>query len=322
MRADVVFLAVIAVPFALLATDIDESSPLESEPWFTGPLLAPTAEVIPVGHFNLEPYIFATANTAVYNKEWHSQKIPTLWVINPLCLVQAGITSWLDFQFIPSFQYAHRSGAAAWELQDWTFQLDAQLIAQSSWFPSIRFSVIETIPLGNYRNLNPKKLRTDQSGFGSWATDFQLVFAQLYHIRGHYFMNWRLALTGSIPAPVHVKGFNTYGGGYGTNGTTYPGKEFSWDFAIEINLSRNWTFACDVVGSWVFSGRFRGNPGQSVFGTPATNVLPPSVVYSVAPAIEYNWNESIGLIAGWWGSFAGKNSNKFSSFVIAFNYYK
>ncbi len=48
---------------------------------------------------------------------------------------------------------------------------------------------------------------------------------------------------------------------------------------------------------------------------------PTSAQFSIAPAIEYNWNANIGIIFGSWFTLAGKNSTQFTSGVFAFNYY-
>jgi hypothetical protein len=82
------------------------------------------------------------------------------------------------------------------------------------------------------------------------------------------------------------------------------------------------------VGQFNSKTRFRGNPGidQSASADSnasllaATNEREASIQYSLAPAIEYNWSEKLGLIAGCWLTIAGKNSRKFTSGVIALNY--
>ncbi len=49
----------------------DESIVFEKceDPWFTGPLLAPSAHVVPGGYINLEPYLFYTVTTGAYELE-------------------------------------------------------------------------------------------------------------------------------------------------------------------------------------------------------------------------------------------------------------
>src|SRR5579872_3298514 len=49
-------------------------------PWFTGPLLAPSALTIPPGHYNIEPYIYINANTGHYDHNWKRVKVETFWV--------------------------------------------------------------------------------------------------------------------------------------------------------------------------------------------------------------------------------------------------
>lgn len=299
--------------------------PFGEGPWLTGPLLAPSGEVIQGGHFNIEPYIYAIATNGLYNNNWHGKSIPTLWSISPEVIVQIGINDWMDFQFTPSFFWNYRQGAAHWELGTLSAQFDFQLHHDSyphkTWIPSIRFTIQETAPLGKYRNLNPKALRTDIGSNGSWTTSFQLNVSRLIHIRGIHFLNTRLATTFSYAAPVHVKGFNAYGGGYGTNGTVYPPLNLNMDLGLEYTLTQNWALALDVVGSWSSSSRFSGNPGTLPGNLPAPIIQSAAIQYSTAPAIEYNWSENIGIIFGPWLTFAGKNSTKFYSIVAAFNYY-
>jgi hypothetical protein len=47
-------------------------------PWYTGPLLAPSAHILPPGMFNVQPYLYITNNHAKYDESGHAHDIPNL----------------------------------------------------------------------------------------------------------------------------------------------------------------------------------------------------------------------------------------------------
>src|ERR1700722_19991319 len=53
-------------------------------PWFTGPLLTGSSHVVPIGYFNLEPYLFVNDFYGSYDAEWHSHSTPTFIEVNPV----------------------------------------------------------------------------------------------------------------------------------------------------------------------------------------------------------------------------------------------
>lgn len=287
-------------------------------PWFTGPLLAPSGFTVPAGHWNFEPYIYVTANTGIYNKHWNVKKIVNYWNNVFQSNIQAGLTSWMDFQFSPTLYYNYRHGAANWAFSDMPVIFDFQLYRRGvnllDWAMGLKLFLKETIPFGKYQNLKPSKRGTDIGGQGSWQTAIGLVCGNLFHLGGHHFLAWRTSLQYTLPAPVHVKNLNYYGGGAGTNGTVYPAQNFQLDTALEITLTQNWVFAMDLLGSWSGPVRFKGKATGPM-------TLPASVQYSLAPAIEYNWSAELGIIFGPWFTIAGRNSFQFTNGTLAVNYY-
>jgi hypothetical protein len=293
-------------------------------PWFTGPLLAPSAAVVPVGHFNIEPYVYVIANTGSYDSHGNVQKMDTLWVNNFQFVLQAGLTNWMDIQILPSAVYNYSQHEARWLFYDFPVTVDFQLLAPShmeDWTPYIKISFTEIFPTGKYQHLNPKKKGTDISGTGSFRSSVGLVFGEVFRLTGIHFLSARLLLFYELPAPVHLEGFNAYGGGYGTNARFFPAQNWEVDLGLELTLTKNWVLACDFVGSWAVATRFSGNPGTDAAGNPATLGIGPSSQYALAPAVEYNWNANVGIIGGAWFTVAGHNAPRFWSAVAAFNYY-
>ena len=224
----------------------------------------------------------------------------------------------MDFEFNPAVYYNYSSGAAQWVAGDMPVGLNIQLYqggggADSNWDSAVKLFLKETLPLGKYQHLDPKKKSTDIGGQGSWQTSLGLVWGNLFHLKDIYFLNTVFSVGYTLPTPVHVKGLNAYGGDPGTRGTATL-RVLAADVAFELTLSRNWVFAMDIVGSWSSRTRFKGKTTEpSSLGT--------AVQYSLAPALEYNFGPKMGLIGGAWFTVGGRNSTYFSSGVIAFNYY-
>lgn len=315
-----VFLSLL--PLTLLADKVDIPHEV---PWFTGPLLATTAYVTPLGHYDIEPYFFAIAYTGAYDHHGHAKSSSTVWNNYFQPEVQIGIAPNMDIEILPTVYYNLGQNAANWAFGDlpiiWDISLYEGQFKVREWETGVKLSFSETIPFGKYRNLKPEKKGTQIGGTGSWVTEVILAWGNLFRLNGSHYFNGRLNIGCSIPAPVHVKGFNFYGGGYGTDGTVYPGKVLNIDVAFEYTLTQNWVFALDMVGNWTTRFRFKGNPGTTATGEVAPIKTISAVQYSLAPAIEYNWSADIGLIAGSWFTVGGRNSPKFASFAMAFNYY-
>src|SRR5579872_4811670 len=190
------FLAAVAlsIPFLAFADKAIVLKHPEAEfvPWLTGPLLASPSITIPAGHYDIEPYLFATARTAFYNEHWKPVDRPTFLSLNFQSLFEFGLTSFMDFQFIPVFLYNHTENAGNWALGDPEMQLGFQIYKKTfspKWTTAVRLVLSETFPLGKYRNLDTKKKFTDLGGLGSWQTGANVIWGNLVHVKGHQFFS-------------------------------------------------------------------------------------------------------------------------------------
>jgi len=317
--------------WALLSNDDDRPydeqyppKPAFELPWLTGPLLAPSGHVVPVGHVNIEPYLFANVATGAYNGHWKPLSAEhNFYNINTEIPIQFGIFNRWQFSFNPQFSWNHIDGASHWVYNDMPFEFDFQIYYDTpgTWAPAVKLALRAVAPLGRYQKLDPKNKGTDIGGSGSWNPGVGLVFSRLFHYTGVHFLATRLALFYTIPNSVHVKGFNAYGGGRHTHGTVYPGAFFTADLGLEYTLAQKWALALDVLYVHSNHTRFKGHKGETD-GVANSVGGPSSEQISLAPAIEYNWNANYGIIAGVWFSIAGRNTAEFINGVIALNIYK
>lgn len=324
---------VLLIPSFLLGFEGYLPSETPIKPWFTGPILSGSGNITEFGHWNVQPYFSSIARTGFYQNNWKSESIQTLWNLQFRLPVWVGFAPRCDLKISPIWNWNKRKGQTQWTLSDWIAQVSVQILRDElpskTWLPSAKISIRQTFPLGKYQNLDPRKLGTDSNGLGSWTTALSLNTSKLFHLSGRHYLNLYLDFLYAIPTSVHVKSFNAYGGGYGTRGKIDPAHSFQLFFAFEYSFTQNWAIACDFLGTWNSSIRFSGDPGIAPMsdqnidpsGLPATLDRLAAIQYSLAPAIEYNWTDDLGLIVGAWFTVAGKNISSFSSGVIALNYY-
>lgn len=295
-----------------------EEDPNLQVPWFTGPLLTPSASVIPFGHVNFQPYIYFIPFTATYNERWHKVAQPNFYSMLSQNFVMIGIAPRIEFRFIPQLFYQFTQGVRSTEIGDLPIALGFQLLNDSpyNWTPAIKLSVKNICPTGRYQKLNPKKLGTDGAGAGSWTPSISLGVSKLFFLSNGKFFSLRGYAEYATPCRTSVKGVNVYGGTFDTDGKVYPGNTLICEMGMELSITRNWVFAADINYTHKNKTKFFGNAGTfGIVGRPSSEQV------SFAPAIEYNWNINVGIITGAWISLAGRNSSCFRSAVTAINCY-
>jgi hypothetical protein len=287
-------------------------------PWYTGPLLTPGATMMAPGYGNIQPYLFVTDNYARFDEDRHSQSLKSSLVnVNPTVWLQFGVTDSVDInmnvQMNANWQ-SHESGAGYGDMA----LVGGFLIAtQTIHVPSIKLSIKEIFPTGQYQHLNSNGLGLSATGGGSYQTMFTLALSKLMFWDYLHPVNFRLAFNYNVPVPVRVHGFNTYGGGFGANAKVRPGNTFSADTAFEVSLTQRWVLSTDLVYSAQERTKYSGYAGLAADGTPASIGGGYNDNLSIAPAFEYNWNENLGMVGGVWFSVYGRNSSNFVTGIIS-----
>jgi hypothetical protein len=187
--------------------------------------------------------------------------------------------------------------------------------------PALKLKLGANVPLGEYQKLNPLKNGTDISGSGWISPSCGVIFNRLFYFTGVHYLNVRWFFNYTFSLPIHVKGLNAYGGAQDTRGTAYPGNNFTSIIGLEFSLTQRWVLATDIQYVHANKNRFSGFSGTQADGTPAVMTAPSSEQFSIAPALEYNWDMNIGVIGGAWFTLGGRNTPGFVSGVFAVNIY-
>lgn len=292
------------------------------EPWFTGPLIAASGRTVPAHHIVFEPYLYVTDILGKYDDHWKPVSAPNALILNPLILFRYGITNSFEIKVITDLPSNFRQHSHDTRMGDFQFAFGFQILEErkNSWIPDLRLELKQNFPTGHYQHLNPNKHKTDATGFGVYQTGVAFDFQKIFLI-GIRLLRIRWTFDYLASPPTHIEGFNTYGGGYGTNGKVKLGDRFFSVLAFEYTFTQNWIAAIDIVYDMNHKISFSGNPGKTKEGIPAIMTAPSRKQFSLAPAIEYAFNGNLGIVFGPWFSIAGKNSTRFISGVIAINYY-
>lgn len=284
-------------------------------PWCTGPLIAYNGVTAPPGTANIQTFFISNKIFSPVN----------LYSQSPQLDITVGLGQRFDLEVIGTYTFnsnsANNKRYNGFEDVDALLTFQALKAQDQAWWPALRVAVLETFPAGKYDQLDQGQLQADITGQGVYQTGLGAFFTKYYPLKANHWLNTYLTLIYSLPASAHVSGFNSYGGSAETDGTEENGGSFFADFALELSLSKHWVLANDISYTYDMSDNYHGAHGVSQQGASSDDSMPAMQVVSLAPALEYNFNANLGIIAGAWFSIYEKNLNKFVAGIISLNYF-
>lgn len=309
--------------------DQDERSFMEDiyhtySPFYTGPLLAPSAHTVPKGKVNVQPYLFWQKVYGAYDRKWKQKHVASTVTLQSLVIAQYGLTNFMDINLSTQGVYKQFGNQHGYNLGDSTATVGFELLSDflNTGWPACAVEVGAIFPTGHFEKLNDRRLGTDFAGGGAYAgtisLNFQKSFNKIFRravdpLKYHPFL-FRWSFGYEIPGKVNVKGINAYGGANNTNGKVTPGQTFTTIFAWEYSFTKQWVFATDWQYTASQKTTFYGIDGGAKVGGPANQN------WSVAPAIEFNMNSNFGALVGVWFSIGGRNSNQFVNGIFSFTW--
>ena len=285
------------------ATVTPTPQPLD-DAWWTGPMLAASANTLPRGHAYFEPYIYDvhTPNTNAYGS---------------LTYLNYGVTDRFTVGLQPTFGYTAVSNAPSSSgigVGDTTFiaQYGLTRFQIGHSMPTTAIVVQEAIPTGRYDNLGARP--ADGLGGGAYSTSIGLYVQEYFWLPNRRIFRARLDTLETFSQRTSVSGVSVFGTDAAFHGFAYPGSSLYVDAAGEYSATRNWVPALDVTYRYT-------NNTSVVSDRGVTTNSGVSTQYAFAPAIEYNWTPSWGVLLGTRFILRGRNVTPSTTPAIAISFF-
>lgn len=278
--------------------------------WWTGPMLANSADTLPRGHFLIEPYLYDVASKGADR-------------FGSRAYVLYGLTDRLTVGLIPIIGYNRISGAPDSSRVGFADQiLQAQFrltrFQEGSRLPTISLLLQESVPTGRYHRL---QRASDGMGQGAWTTTLGVNAQSYFWMPNGRILRVRLNLARTFASHADVDGASVFGTGPDFHGRASLGAGYSIDTAFEYSLTRRWVLALDLFHSHNDATRVVGR--DDVPGLPRAPVRVTSGssdAFGYAPAVEYNFTSSLGVLLGVRVITGGHNTQRSITPAIAVNY--
>jgi hypothetical protein len=280
-----------------------------NDAWWTGPMLANNASTLPRGHFLLEPYLYDEIS-------------PHTNGFGSLTYIEYGLANRFTIGLIPTFGYNKVSDALSSSspgVGDVTVLAQYRLTQfhEQHKLPTISLMLQETFPSGKYDQLGARP--SDGLGAGAYTTTLALNSQTYFWMPTGRILRMRLNATQSLSAYANVAGVSVYGTSPGFQGHAKPGASTFVDAAWEYSLTRNWVLALDATYRHTANTRITGNdPAQSPPNIQLNSGSSDAIGF--APALEYNWKPTIGVLVGTRIIALGHNISTTLTPAIAINY--
>lgn len=294
------------------------------DPFYSGPLLAPSAYVVPRGFFNVQPYFFWTRNYGNYDSSWHRVRTRSSLQFRFLAVAQVGLTDYMEATSTVEAALNRKEDKHHFGYGDTSAAIALQLTEgiMGTAIPACKLQVGAIFPTGKHDHLAQDRLGIDSFGAGSYSATFSLNFQKDFNAifksdldpRFYHPFRFRWSFGYAINGPARVRGLNAYGGDSSTHGRVKVGNTFISILAWEFSFNEKFVFATDWQYTVSSPSKFIGRNTGTFVGRPGNQN------WSVAPALEINLSSQFGALVGAWMSFAGRNSTSFISGIVSFTW--
>ncbi|MGE5062805.1 MAG: hypothetical protein ACM3IG_01935 [Myxococcales bacterium] len=292
----------VAIPARASAEQVDADqlrAAMQSARW-TGPLLASNAETLPQGHFYTEPYFFDVITAGEHNPGSSG-------------FYQYGLLDNLTVGVQPFFSLGTRKYNRGVAIGD--FKLLSQLrlshFTPERRVPSVSLVMNLVLPTGKDDHLAASK---EGHGDGSFAPEIGVNVQQYFLLGNGRLLRLRFNVLKNFPLRHDVSGRSVFGTDAGFRGRARPGSKTSLVAGAEYSLTREWVLAFDVERDQWGKTEVTGRDGT---GALVRRISHRSWNVGFAPAVEYNWSDREGIIAGVWIVPKGHNTRSSVTPAIA-----
>jgi hypothetical protein len=290
--------------------------------WWTGPMLAPSANTLPQGHFLIEPYVYDVITLGFYNSKGTRITAPHENSFGSLTYALYGVADKLTVGMIPTFGYnlvSNGLSSSGVGVGDLTVQAQYRLhlFREGSWVPTMSAALQETLPTGRYDQLGNRP--SNALGAGAFTTSPAFYSQTFFWLPNGRILRMRFNVVPSFSNSVGVKDVSIYGTSVGFRGQAKPGPSVFVDAAWEYSITKHWVLALDATyrhqGNTAVTGSNISDSSQSIHLNSGT-----TDAFGLAPAIEYNWRRSLGVLLGVRLIPAGRNTSSTITPAMAVNF--
>lgn len=290
---------------------------------YTGPLLTPNAAIMPKGLVNIEPYLIYSSSSHFYDDSGNKRRRDirtSQW--QTLVPITVGMTERIGLQALVGAVHNHAGGQRSSGMRATDTSVRAQFLlwrpSADGLTPAVSLGAIHFFPTGRYDQLGNNVLNGSGSGIHSDRVD--LLIQQSVPMPNGRPLRWRGRVAYDFnPGAVKVRGESVYGTEADFRGTVSPHHAWSASASAEYSVDARWVLVMELAyqrsAAAYVSGQAPGNGGTIGI----SRYTPPGRTFSIAPAVEYNVNGSLGIIAGVHASLAGRNSGAFVAPQVAVN---
>jgi len=283
--------------------------------WFTGSLEAPSPSLPKAGIVALEPYAIFINPTGAYDNDGRRYGVTNqASQLESVLVFKYGITDRLSVEALPSASYISSQQDHFTGVGDLPIELEYRFNDENdrTGWPSLTASLGVTLPTGDYQRLSSA---SNGLGSGVYMLKQGLLLQSLFDTNdGHPV---RIRVYGAAFEPLdhaNISGISSYGTDNGFRGNVMPGVSFQAGIGAGYAFTQRWVLALDVLQNYGKSFRTTGvDPGGVVVSARSAS----TASTAIAPAVEYNWSGSVGLIAGVEFTTAGRNTSSYVSPQIA-----
>ncbi|SEV91225.1 hypothetical protein [Luteibacter sp. 329MFSha] len=303
---------------ALLATCPAIAADREAN--FTGPLVTPAVNSMPAGMVNIEPYLIHTNTRGSYtNAGDRKERDPTVrqWQLAVPMSYALTDTSFVQLTLNASRTSGDGLHTDGMRMGDTSVRFQQRLRAPDADGGGLVLAIAaaQRLPTGAYHHLDTNPL--NGTGNGAMRTTLAFGAQQLHWLDDGHALRWRAQLAWSpSPGRINVRDGSVYGTSRGFRGYARLGQAWNASVAAEYVLDPRWVLVGEAI--WNRSGAV-DVVGATAEGPRTARRLAPSQEFSLAPAVEYHFSPTVGLIGGVQFTVAGRNTADYVAPQVALN---
>lgn len=289
---------------------------------FTGPLITPNPAGLPQGNWYIEPYLVRIDSRDHYDGNGDRRRsaersgawatvVPIIYGFSDRVMGQVNLSA--------SRSESGSARSSGFRAGDTTARLQYLLQAPNAdgTRPAVSVALVQRFSTGSHDRITGNAL--DAQGDGVQRTTAALGVQQVVWLGNDRPLRWRAQLSaGPAPARTAISGTSVYGTDASFQGHIARGSVLGLSVGAEYSFNARWVGVMEMAASRETGQRLSGfaRNGRGEIERIEEH-RPASRNVTLAPAVEYHFSPTLGLIAGVEFTVAGRNTGRTFSPQVA-----